>query len=183
MFIQTEPTPNPATMKFLPGQVVMTEGTAYFASAEAAVARSPLADRLFAVDGVAGVFLGADFISITKEDGLEWHVLKPPVLGALMEHLSAGRPVLHPSEGEAPAGDEPDDEVVAQIKDLLDTRVRPTSFSTASRTGWSTCTCRAPARVARARRQRSRWAWRTCSSTTSRKSPGSSRSSETAPAA
>ncbi len=125
MFIQTEPTPNPATMKFLPGRTIMTEGTAHFASAEAAEARSPLASRLFTVDGVTGVFLGADFISITKEDGLEWHVLKPSVLGALMEHLSAGQPILHPLEDGAPVEDEPDDEVVAQIKELLDTRVRP----------------------------------------------------------
>ena len=125
MFIQTEPTPNPATMKFLPGRAVMTEGTAHFANAETARARSPLASRLFAVAGVAGVFLGADFVSITKEDALEWHVLKPSILGALMEHLSAGQPILHPADGGAPVEDAPDDEIVAQIKDLLDTRVRP----------------------------------------------------------
>ena len=125
MFIQTEPTPNPATMKFLPGRTIMTEGTAHFATAEAAEARSPLASRLFAVDGVSGVFLGADFVSITKDEALEWHVLKPPILGALMEHLSAGLPILHPGDGAAADDEGHDDEVVAQIKDLLDTRVRP----------------------------------------------------------
>lgn len=129
MFIQTEPTPNPATLKFLPGQIVMTEGTAHFATAEAAQERSPLASRLFAVDGVRGVFLGADFVSITKDDSLEWHVLKPPILGALMEHLSTGQPVVSagdgPASGQDEPDDEPDDEIVSQIKELLDTRVRP----------------------------------------------------------
>ncbi len=125
MFIQTEPTPNPATMKFLPGRTIMAGGTAHFPSAGAAEARSPLAGRLFAIEGVAGVFLGADFVSITKDDGLEWHVLKPSILGALMEHLSAGLPILHPGDGADPAEETVDDEVVAQIKELLDTRVRP----------------------------------------------------------
>ena len=125
MFIQTEATPNPATLKFLPGRAVMAAGTAHFATAEDAAARSPLARRLFEVDGVRGVFLGADFVSVTKADDLEWHVLKPPILGALMEHLSAGLPVLDPGAADGPADAVPDSETVAQIKDLLDTRVRP----------------------------------------------------------
>lgn len=123
MFIQTEQTPNPATLKFLPGVTVMERGTANFVSAEAA-ARSPLAQRLFAVDGVIGVFLGSDFITVAKSDDVEWHVLKPPVLGALMEHLTAGLAVIEADATEAEADSE-DDEVVAQIKELLETRVRP----------------------------------------------------------
>ncbi len=123
MFIQTEQTPNPATLKFLPGQPIMASGTAYFANPQTA-ASSPLALRLFAVDGVTGVFFGADFVSVTKDDSLEWHVLKPSILGALMEHLTAGLPVVEGTADEsAPAAD--DDAVVTQIKDLLDTRVRP----------------------------------------------------------
>ena len=86
MFIQTEQTPNPATLKFLPGRTVVAEGTADFATADAAQ-RSPLARRLFAVDGVARVFLGSDFVSVTKSGDCEWHVLKPSILGALMEHF------------------------------------------------------------------------------------------------
>lgn len=125
MFIQTEPTPNPATLKFLPGQVVMTEGTAHFATTEAAAERSPLASRLFAIDGVSGVFLGADFVSITKDDGLEWYVLKPSILGALMEHLSTGQPILNAGDSQTSGQNEPDSEIVTQIKELLDTRVRP----------------------------------------------------------
>ena len=123
MFIQTEQTPNPATLKFLPGQTVMERGTANFPAADAA-AGSPLAQRLFAIDGVTGVFLGTDFITVAKSDAVDWHVLKPPILGALMEHLTAGLPVVDidaPAAGAA----EDDDEVVAQIKELLDTRVRP----------------------------------------------------------
>ncbi|HUH85021.1 MAG TPA: NifU family protein [Stellaceae bacterium] len=124
MFIQTEPTPNPATLKFLPGRTVMEQGTANFAD-EAAAARSPLAQRLFALAGVTGVFLGADFITVTKGQGEEWYQLKAAVLGAIMEHFTAGRPVIvAPGESEG-VGDEPDDEVVAQIKELLETRVRP----------------------------------------------------------
>ncbi len=125
MFIQTEPTPNPATLKFIPGRTIMTTGTAHFTSADQAAARSPLAERLFAVDGVHGVFLGADFVSVTKDDGLEWHVLKPPILGALMEHLTAGLPILDLADGDDGADAPPDSEAVAQIKELLDTRVRP----------------------------------------------------------
>jgi Fe-S cluster biogenesis protein NfuA len=125
MFIETESTPNPATLKFLPGREVMGAGTADFARAEAA-GSSPLAAALFALPGVARVFLGGDFVTVTKADGIEWQALKPLVLGAVMEHFVAGRPVLL---GEQAAEDEdvaPEDaEIVAQIKELLDTRVRP----------------------------------------------------------
>jgi Fe-S cluster biogenesis protein NfuA len=124
MFIQTEPTPNPATLKFLPGQTVMGRGTADFAAAEDA-ARSPLAQRLFQIEGVARVFLGSDFISITKKDTEEWHVLKPAILGALMEHLTAGRPIIESEGDESLASSEEETEVVKEIKELLDTRVRP----------------------------------------------------------
>lgn len=127
MFIETEATPNPATLKFLPGQDVMgARGTADFTSAESA-GRSPLAERLFALDGVARVFLGADFVTVTKTDETDWQALKPQVLGAIMEHHMAGRPVVLEAEGDAVLedSDPADAEVVAQIKELLDTRVRP----------------------------------------------------------
>ena len=131
MFIQTEQTPNPATLKFLPGREVLASGTANFAEA-AAAARSPLAQSLFAVDGVVGVFFGTDFVSVTKEDAREWYLLKPALLGVIMEHFTAGRPVLlDDAAGDAdPNGgghsdDGEDSEVVSQIKELLDTRVRP----------------------------------------------------------
>ncbi len=123
MFIQTEQTPNPATLKFLPGRTIMANGTVHFANPEMA-ASSPLAARLFAVDGVAAVFFGADFVSVTKDDAIEWYVLKPSILGALMEHLTAGLPVVDES-ADSPLPETDDDEVVTQIKDLLDTRVRP----------------------------------------------------------
>jgi Fe-S cluster biogenesis protein NfuA len=126
MFIETEGTPNPATLKFLPGLPVVPHGTADFAS-EAAAERSPLALSLFGLPGVARVFLGADFVTVTKNEAVDWPALKPQVLGAIMEHFIAGRPVL---EGEAQAAaDEdvaPEDrEIVEQIKELLETRVRP----------------------------------------------------------
>jgi len=97
MFIQTEATPNPATMKFLPGETVLADGTREFRTPEEAVA-SPLAERLFAVDGVTGVFLGSDFVSVTKEAG-DWQHLKPAVLGAIMEHFMSGAPVLADEAG------------------------------------------------------------------------------------
>jgi Fe-S cluster biogenesis protein NfuA len=125
MFIQTETTPNPATLKFLPGRSVMESGTAHFVAADAA-ARSPLAEGLFAVPGVEGVFLGADFITVTKADDREWQLMKPALLGVIMEHFTAGRPVVLT---DAAAADETfndsDTEIVDQIKELLDTRVRP----------------------------------------------------------
>jgi Fe-S cluster biogenesis protein NfuA len=127
MFIQTEQTPNPASLKFLPGRVVMPTGTANFTDA-AAAARSPLAERLFSLDDVAGVFFGADFVSVTKRDEGDWYHLKPAVLAAIMEHFTAGLPVFAAgADGDlAAAGtDADDDEVVAAIKELLETRVRP----------------------------------------------------------
>jgi Fe-S cluster biogenesis protein NfuA len=126
MFIETESTPNPATLKFLPGVAVMGAGTADFAQAGAA-GSSPLALSLFGLEGVARVFLGADFVTVTKSDATEWQALKPQVLGALMEHFVSGRPVI---DGVADAAHEEDvapedQEIVDQIKELLDTRVRP----------------------------------------------------------
>jgi Fe-S cluster biogenesis protein NfuA len=123
MFIQTEPTLNPATLKFLPGRTVMEQGTANFTDA-AAAARSPLAERLFALPGVAGVFFGADFITVSKDQDADWFDLKPAVLSAIMEHFTAGAPVILGDSGESDT-DEDEDEVVQQIKELLETRVRP----------------------------------------------------------
>src|SRR5947209_10597937 len=122
MFIQTEQTPNPATLKFLPGCTVMPSGTANFPDRRAA-ARSPLAERLFQLPEVAGVFLGSDFVTVTKEGDSDWHQLKPAVLAAIMEHFTAGRPVIAAGADEsAGSGDgEEEDEVVAQIKELLET--------------------------------------------------------------
>lgn len=129
MFIQTEATPNPATLKFIPGLQVLPQGTANFASSDEADI-SPLAQRLFDIDGVSGVFLGGDFISVTKETG-EWSHLKPMLLGAIMEHFTAGLPVLNDKATAAPAGEQQpvynsaDQEIVDQIVELIDTRVRP----------------------------------------------------------
>ena len=125
MFIQTEETPNPATLKFLPGHEVAGTTTVDFPDSGTA-GRSPLAERLFTIEGISGVFLGADFVTVTKAADKEWYLLKPAVLGVIMEHFAAGRPVLlaDESEGEEGASEE-DSEVVAQIKELLDTRVRP----------------------------------------------------------
>jgi len=124
MFIQTEDTPNPATVKFIPGREVMAKGTAEFKSVEMA-AGSPLAQRLFALQGVCGVFLGSDFISVSKADDTDWSVLKPMVLGALMEHLSTGQPVITEEAQKETSANEDDDEITLQIKELLETRVRP----------------------------------------------------------
>lgn len=128
MFIQTEATPNPATLKFIPGRPVLPSGTRDFREAELA-SSSPLASRLFEIDGVRGVFFGPDFISVTKGE-IEWQHLKPAVLGAIMEHFVSGAPVL--GEGDDEGGDAPaedyspeDQEIVDTIKELLDTRVRP----------------------------------------------------------
>ena len=126
MFIQTEETPNPATLKFLPGRVVLDEGTRDFRTASEAEV-SPLASRIFAVDGVSGVFLGSDFVTVTR-DGAEWPHIKPAVLGAIMEHYLSGAPALDEGSSEdADDGnfDEADAETVAVIKELIETRVRP----------------------------------------------------------
>ena len=125
MFIQTEQTPNPATLKFIPGRPVLGDRTANFVDAAAAAA-SPLARKLFEIDGVAGVFFGGDFITVTKAGG-DWQGLKPVILGAIMEHFTSGAPVLEAAaEAEETMTDDPDDlPVIDQIKELLDTRVRP----------------------------------------------------------
>jgi Fe-S cluster biogenesis protein NfuA len=131
MFIQTEATPNPATLKFIPGRLVLDSGTMEFTSREAA-ARSPLAERLFEVPGITSVFYGADFITVTK-DGSDWQHLKPAILGAIMEHYMSGEPLL--ADGSATSSEdldeadeffsEEDAETVEMIKDLIETRVRP----------------------------------------------------------
>ncbi len=123
MFIQTEDTPNPLTMKFLPGRAVMDTGTANFPDSGSA-GTSPLASRLFDVAGVTGVFLGRDFISVTRSPENDWQMMKPVILGVVMEHFVTGAPIMSVRRDE-PEGDEGDSEVVAQIKELLDTRVRP----------------------------------------------------------
>ena len=127
MFIQTEATPNPATLKFIPGQPVVSGSPRDFRSPEEAEV-SPLAARLFVIDGVSGVFLGSDFITVTKSQG-DWQHLKPAILGVIMEHYLSGAPVIAEGAGEgAPASEdyaEADAEIVSTIKELLDTRVRP----------------------------------------------------------
>jgi len=127
MFIQTEATPNPATLKFLPGRTVLENGTLEVREREQA-AQSPLAERLFGIPGISGVFFGSDFITVTKDAG-EWQQLKPMILGAIMEHYMSGAPLLAPGGAEAADGDEffdaADAETVATIKELIETRVRP----------------------------------------------------------
>jgi Fe-S cluster biogenesis protein NfuA len=126
MFIQTEATPNPATLKFLPGRPVLPDGVLDIPDA-ADAGKSPLAERLFAIPGVAGVFLGNDFITVTKTDG-DWQHVKPAILGAIMEHFMSGAPILAAGAGEAKADEffeTKDAETVAIIKELIETRVRP----------------------------------------------------------
>jgi Fe-S cluster biogenesis protein NfuA len=127
MFIQTEATPNPATLKFIPGRTVMAKGTLDMRSLDEA-ARSPLAERLFGVSGVSGVFFGYDFVTVTKADG-EWQHLKPAILGAIMEHFLSGEPIVVETAAVVEAGEEffdaGDAETVETIKELLETRVRP----------------------------------------------------------
>ena len=130
MFIQTEATPNPATLKFLPGKVVLEDGTADFRDADVAAEASPLAAKLFAIPGVSGVFYGYDFITVTK-DAAEWQHLKPAILGTIMEHYMSGAPVMANNASADEAGadseffDADDEPIVATIKELLETRVRP----------------------------------------------------------
>ena len=130
MFIQTEVTPNPATLKFLPGREVLSGEPRDFRDPETARI-SPLASALFSLDGVSGVFLGADFVSVTKEEAVDWAHIKPAILGAVMEHFMAGKPILAEGAASEPvdAGDEffddEDIETVEVIKELLATRVRP----------------------------------------------------------
>src|ERR1700683_1035007 len=117
MFIQTEQTPNPATLKFLPGIAVMPSGTATFTTPEAA-ARSPLAERLFALPEVSGVFLGGDFITVTKADESDWFHLKPAVLAAVMEHFTSGQPAVLDAAEPVTSVDAEDNEIVSQSKEL-----------------------------------------------------------------
>lgn len=129
MFIQTESTPNPATLKFLPGKVVMDQDTADFRDADEAGKASPLAGKLFGIPGVTGVFFGYDFITITK-DGPDWQHLKPAVLGTIMEHFMSGAPIMAAGNDGMPVSDEEffeegDETIVATIKELLESRVRP----------------------------------------------------------
>jgi Fe-S cluster biogenesis protein NfuA len=129
MFIQTEATPNPATLKFLPGRPVLETGTLDLRDASQA-AQSPLAERLFSINGVSGVFFGSDFVTVTKNTTGEWPQLKPMILGAIMEHFMSDVPLLADA-GAQTAGDgeeffdSADAETVATIKDLIETRVRP----------------------------------------------------------
>jgi len=133
MLIETEPTPNPATMKFLPGRTVMESGTRDFASPEEAEA-SPLAEALFGLGDVTGVFFGRDFVSVTAASGIDWRDLKPDVLAILLDHFAANMPLFRagtaagiavPPE-DAGFEDNPEDaDIVAQIRELIDTRVRP----------------------------------------------------------
>ncbi len=136
MFIETETTPNPATLKFLPGQIVMEAGTRDFADDESA-ALSPLASALFSLGDVTGVFFGRDFVSVTAAQGVEWLHLKGDVIGILLDHFASQAPLfvstggngisVPPAEADAAAiGHDPaDDDIVAQITDLIETRVRP----------------------------------------------------------
>jgi Fe-S cluster biogenesis protein NfuA len=125
MFIQTQDTPNPATLKFIPGVPIMAHGTADFPDASAAK-QSPLAHRLFQIDGITGVFLGADFVAVTKAESIEWFALKPAILAGIMEHCASGLPVIEADASiDDPHSDNADSDTVQQIKQLLDTRVRP----------------------------------------------------------
>ena len=128
MFIQTEQTPNPKTLKFLPGKVVMDEGTAFYQNIDEA-SNSPFAKRLFALEGVEGVFFGSDFITITKNDLSEWQVMKPSILGGIIDHFNSDDVTVQKNETEISENSlnksEDDSDIVKQIKELLDTRVRP----------------------------------------------------------
>ena len=127
MFIQTEQTPNPQTLKFLPGKVVMEDGTAFFQNIGEA-SKSPFAKRLFDLEGVEGVFFGSDFITVTKAQSLDWQVMKPLILGSIMDHYNSGDETiisLSKNKDNSLKVDENDTDIVKQIKELLDTRVRP----------------------------------------------------------
>jgi Fe-S cluster biogenesis protein NfuA len=124
MFIQTEETPNPATMKFLPGRDVMGQGTLDIA-AKTDAAQSPLALSLFAIEGVRGVFLGKDFVTVTKDEAKNWAAMKPPVLTAIMEHFTSGKPVLVTEGAEQAVAANDEGPIVAKIRDLLDHKIRP----------------------------------------------------------
>ena len=123
MFIQTEETPNPATLKFLPGRILMSEGTADFRSREES-SKSPLALKLFEIKGVKGVFFGADFITVSKEETIEWAVLKPLILGEILEHFITYQPLFY-GDGVPTFSKGSTDPIVVQIQEILDTRIRP----------------------------------------------------------
>ena len=121
MFIQTETTPNPQTLKFLPGKVVMEDGTAFFQNLEEG-SNSPFAKRLFGVDGVEGVFFGSDFITITKSQSIDWQVMKPLILGSIMDHYNSGEETINKTEinlNTSLESKESDTDIVKQIKELL----------------------------------------------------------------
>ena len=131
MFIQVEPTPNPLTLKFLPGKIVAIEGTIFYQN-ESEASNSPFAKRMFAIEGVNSVFFGSDFITITKKEDLDWQVLKPAVLGAITDHYNSGEQTIidseDDSENDATTLTESANEnstIIKKIKELLDTRVRP----------------------------------------------------------
>ncbi len=125
MFIQTERTPNPATLKFLPGVPVMEQGTANYTDASEA-SPSPLATGLFGVEGISGVFLGSDFITVTKSGDKDWDIMKPQILGAIMEHFQSGNPVMTETAGGGEAEESvAENDLDKKIKELIDTRVRP----------------------------------------------------------
>jgi Fe-S cluster biogenesis protein NfuA len=124
MFIQTEPTPNPNVLKFLPGREV-SDAPREFLTVDQATA-SPLAEALFGLEGVAGVFFGADYVSVTRAiDGPEWSEMKAPILSAVMDHFVSGAPLLRAGADETGQAGEADSEIVAEIKQLLDSRIRP----------------------------------------------------------
>ncbi len=125
MFIQTEDTPNPETLKFIPGKTILKKGTADFSNKDVAM-DSPLASRLFEISGVSRVFLATDFISVTKDPQLDWNNLKPSILTGIMEHYSTGLPAINETEDKnSVSNNSEDSETIKQIKDLLETRVRP----------------------------------------------------------
>ena len=124
MFIQTEDTPNPDTLKFMPGDIVLKGGSIDFSNVKSST-NSPLAKRLFEIDGVTRVFLSSDFISVTKESVLEWNTLKPSILTGIMEHYSSGLPAVNIEDDVIENNSVEDTETIKQIKDLLETRVRP----------------------------------------------------------
>jgi len=125
MFIQTEDTPNPETLKFIPGNIILKSGTEDFSSKDMAL-NSPLALRLFEINGVTRVFLATDFISVTKDPQLDWNTLKPSILTGIMDHFSSGLPSVNQTENkDYESNNNEDSETIKQIKDLLETRVRP----------------------------------------------------------
>tara|TARA_B100001123_G_C14832695_1_gene836829 strand:- start:109 stop:672 length:564 start_codon:yes stop_codon:yes gene_type:complete len=127
MFVQTEPTPNPLTLKFLPGRVVMQNGTAFFQN-KSEVENSPLAKKFFEIDGVDGVFFGSDFITITKKEELDWQIIKPPIFEIITEHFNSDNPVILTqtnSDKSEIEKNENESDVIKQIKELINTKVRP----------------------------------------------------------